>query len=278
VRFATTGKGFLYGSSYWYTPNYGINWTKEPSPGYIDALETRNGHVWALARQDRHSPYVSLFAATTKDPVLQRVKNVPSMQASADKSSVASAASLAVSDNGPGLGTRIVAMVGHSGVALSATGKHWVMGDDPCQANPTSTALALSGEADVVAACGYKAANDVQVKQTFTSVNGGKKWTATAKEPSSAGYLSTLASGTSASAMIGTSGADPEFTGNGGTSWSSSQPPQDLHLSFVGYIDVHYLVAVAGRNDVASGTSGAFASSTDDGANWTVIPFPAGTP
>jgi photosystem II stability/assembly factor-like uncharacterized protein len=278
IRFATDGTGFLFGSSYWVSHDYGQTWARQPFHGYIDALETRNGQVWALARTAAQPHLVSLYTATTADPTLRRVAAVTPMRGRRGIPSMTGTASLAVSANYLGGGTRVVAIVGHSGLWFSATGRRWVEGDDPCQGNPRSTLVAISGGADVVAACGYGVKQNSQVKRTFVSSDGGKTWKPTKQQPAAAGYLETLAAGTATSTIVGTSRGGAQLSTNAGRTWSVASPQQGLKLSFIGYINTFYIVGVANRDGSATGTSGAFATSTDNGASWTVTQFPPQSP
>jgi len=272
IRFSTDGTGFLFGSSYWISRDHGSTWTKQPFHGYIDALETRDHEVWALARPGLNSTKVSLYTATTSDPTLRRVRGVPTMTALPGIPSEAGEASLAVSGEPNGV-ARVVVIVGERDFWISPNGTKWVRGHNPCPVTGLrSTLVAISGERDVIAACGYTARQSGQSKRIFTSVNSGHKWKATKADPARAGFLETLTAGTATSAMLGTSRGGAQLTADGGKSWSTVTNADGFKLSFVGYIDTAHIVAAANRD---SSKGAAFATSTDGGDTWTVTRFPA---
>jgi photosystem II stability/assembly factor-like uncharacterized protein len=270
VRFATDGTGFVFGSRYFVSHDSGQTWSELSSPGYIDTLETREGRVWALVRAHPRSQVVSLYSATTADPRLRRVADVPPMRGPAGTATTAGTDSLAVSDYS------VVVIVGSAGFWHSPHGTSWSQGVDPCQDGPgkdnpvQSAVVSISDAGNVVAGCGYRfAANNREGKQIYASHNSGRSWHRTATQPSSAGWLQTLASGTPTSTILGTTRGGAQITHDAGARWTPVTA-DGLKLSFVGYISGSQIVALADRDS----EQGAFAASTNSGETWTVFRFP----
>jgi hypothetical protein len=275
VRFATTesgGVGFVYGEKYFVTRDDGDSWTQLPSHGDIVALETRRGSVWALVRPCAHCSAVRLYGATTTDPLLRRVPGVPVMHGAPGTATFSGAASLAVSLTPVGQQyiERVAVIAGDHDLWLSPNGHKWVRGSNPCGRGVRSALITISGAADVVAACGSRLRQSRERKQTFVSSNGGKRWKPTKGSPAPAGYLQTMAAGTTLSTIVGTSRGGAYLTHNAGKTWTAVHA-QRQKLSFVGYIDTLHIVGVVGRD---SGVGG-FAASTDGGKTWAVHEFAA---
>jgi photosystem II stability/assembly factor-like uncharacterized protein len=254
--------GFVYGGQYFVTADGGETWTQYTAPGYIDDLETMSGKVWALVRPSRDSSTVKLYSATTADPTLRPVTAVRAMQ------DVAGADSIAVNKNS------IAVIAGGYAFWASPDGVHWHQGDDPCSAsvnggNAQSALLTTLNLGNVVAACGYNPSGGSEDKRVFVTTDNGRHWTPTATDPATTGYLETLAAGTSAELIIGTSRGGAQVTHNGGASWRPGGPAGTA-LGFVGFIDPGHIVAVTDR---AGAAKGAFATSYNAGKTWQITTF-----
>lgn len=262
-RFGNTTVGFVYGAKYFVTTDAGASWTQYVSPGYIDDLETMAGKVWALARTSQLSSTVRLYSATLGDPALRRVPGVAPM------SGPPGVDSIAVNDRS------VDVIVGSSTFLTSPGGVRWNAGKDPCQpqaglGNVESTLLTTLNLGVVITGCGYNENAGAEDKRIFVTANAGKRWTPTTSNPLTSGYLENLAAGTTQDLIIGTTGGGAQITHDGGKTW---QPltANGAALGFVGFIDIHHIVAAAAP---AESTVGAFANSTDTGKSWAVMPFP----
>jgi hypothetical protein len=239
------------------------------SPGYIDDLETTQGHVWALVRPSPTSQRVRLYSASTNDPTLRLVKSVPPM------TSIAGADSIAVNYEPT---TKVVSadvIVGSSSFYTSPDGKNWHPEQNPCQqayggAGVQNAVLSTLDVGDVVAACGYNVSGGAEDKRIYTTTSSGKQWTAVTGTPSASGYLDTMSAGTSSDIIIGSTRCCSQVSRDGGSNWGTDNATGNISLSFVGFISPTRIVALADREE---NTVGAFASSNDAGKNWTVYPF-----
>jgi hypothetical protein len=181
---------------------------------------------------------------------------------------VAGAASIAVS------GTRVDVLAGSAGFWTSPDGKHWKQQRDPCPSQAAGTAVksALVTTTDtlgVAVACGYHVSGSNETKRLYISPDSGAHWQAVSSQPAPLGYLQTLSAGSPSDLIVGTSRGGAQLSHDGGSSWTAT-PPGGVQLSFVGFIWLSHVVAVA---DPLS-RMGSFASSTDAGRHWTFTNFP----
>jgi photosystem II stability/assembly factor-like uncharacterized protein len=268
VRFAYSKDGFVFGSSYFATRDGGSNWQRVPSPGYIDDLETSHGQVWALVRPCETCQNVRLYSATVSNPSLTRVRRVPKMR------SLAGADSIALNYTTAGA-VSVDVLVGSSAFYTSVDGRHWKRSNDPCptevHGGTVQTALLSTlNLGEIVAACGYNISAGTEDKRVMTTTSSGMHWQRTATNPSVGGYLETLSAGTGSSMMIGSSRYGAQVTHDGGQTWKTDDA-SGTELSFVGFISLTHVVALADRSDEEQG---AFATSNDSGRDWSVTPFP----
>jgi photosystem II stability/assembly factor-like uncharacterized protein len=180
---------------------------------------------------------------------------------------VAGAASIAVSGN------HVDVIVGHSAFWSSPDGKRWTQRRDPCPAGAGGVRSALVTSTDtlgVVVACGYNVSGSNQSKRLFASSDSGTHWQSLATEPAPQGYLQTLSAGSPSDIIVGTSRGGAQMTHDSGAHWSATPPGAATKLSFVGFIYLTHIVAVA---DPLSSV-GSFATSTDAGRHWTFKTFP----
>jgi photosystem II stability/assembly factor-like uncharacterized protein len=182
---------------------------------------------------------------------------------------IAGAGSIAVS------GDRVDVIVGSSSFYSSPTGKRWVARQNPCRSQVDGSSLhtALVTTTDtlgVAVACGYGVRAKTQTKQLYSSPNSGAHWQPLPDQPTSFGLLQTFSAGSPSDLVIGTTYGGAAITHDGGQHWAATVPPGGALLSFVGFIDVNHIVAVADR---ASSNAGAFANSTDAGRGWTLTSF-----
>jgi hypothetical protein len=269
IRFGSLTTGFIYGSLYLVSQDSGQSWTPYSMPGYIDDLEVMHDQVWALVRPSQDSQTVRLYSATTGDPTLRLVPGVSAMQ------SVPGADSIALSGNTVNANVSVNVIVGGSTFLTSPNGKRFHTRIDPCGINPPTGASAQNAllstldVGTVVAVCGYNVGGSGETKQAYISNNSGKVWTATAQAPSEPGSIETLGAGTGKAFILGTThGA--QITLNSGKTWLPAEA-DGIPLGFVGFIDLHHIVAISDRAD---STVGAFATSRNSGHTWVVTQFP----
>ena len=108
-----------------------------------------------------------------------------------------------------------------------------------------------------------------ETKRLYASPDSGATWNAL-KSPPDLGYLQTITGGAGEDIIVGTSRGGAQLSHDGGQTWAAVRP-QNVDLSFVGYIDAFHVVAIADRAD---SVIGAFATSYDGGRNWTLTGFP----
>jgi hypothetical protein len=263
IRYASGTEGFVFGAKLFATTNAGESWSQVQAPGYIDDLEaTHNHRVWALVRKTKDAPTVELFTAKAGSATLQQVTAVGSM------TSAPGADSIAVNHN------EVDVIAGSSAFwTTNRNGANWRQGVDPCSATsgPVQSALLTTlNLPGIFAACGYDGSGGVETKQTFLSVNAGKRWTPTGTSPAAGGYLQTFAAGDESHIIVGNSRGGAEVTTNGGKTWTANGPTGGIQLSFVGFINPSTIVGVG---QTADGSAGAFATSFDSGQDWTVTNF-----
>jgi photosystem II stability/assembly factor-like uncharacterized protein len=267
IRFATGDVGFVYGARNFITTDGGQHWSAFPTAGYVADLEAMQGRIWALIRNCEHCRSVRLYSATAADPALRRVRQVPVMRSHGGAPEVAGAASIAVS------GTRVDVIAGSAGFWTSPDGRHWKQQHDPCPSRlagtPVKSALVTTTDTlGVAVACGYHVSGSDETKRLYTSRNSGASWQAVRSQPAALGYLQTLSAGSTSDIIVGTSRGGAQLSHDGGASWAAS-PPGGVQLSFVGFIWLSHIVAVA---DPLSRV-GSFATSTDAGRHWSFTNF-----
>lgn len=269
IRFVNGEVGFLFGDRDLITTDGGQSWQPFAAPGYIADLEAMNQKIWALVRPSEESHDVRLYSATAIDPQLRLVKGVPVMHGAPGTPEVAGGASIAVSGN------RVDVIVGGSSFYTSPNGKRWSQHTNPCPAQvhgaPVHTTLVTTTDTlGVAVACGYNVQPTSETKQIYLSPNSGGHWQALPSQPTSSGLLQTFSAGSVSDLIIGTTYGGAAITHDGGQSWATTTPAGGSRLSFIGFINIDHIVAVADR---ASSNTGSFANSTDAGRSWTVTPF-----
>jgi photosystem II stability/assembly factor-like uncharacterized protein len=260
IRFGSPSVGFIFGSSYYVTTDGGQTWQQNTSNGYIDDLEVVGGRVYALVRPTQLSSTVNLYSATVENPTLRLVSGIGQMHG------VPGADAIAINDHS------VDVIVGNSVFWTSPDGVTWHTAKNPCTDQPTagsveSTLLATLNLGTVVAACGYDEHAGTEVKRILLTTDNGKHWTVTVTDPSTAGYLKTLAAGTRSDLILGTSAGGAQITHDGGATWRAATA-NGVRLGFVGFIDPGHIVGISG-----AGTTAAFATSETSGHNWLVSPF-----
>lgn len=269
IRFVNGEVGFLFGEKDLITTDGGTTWRPFAAPGYIADLEAMNQKIWALVRPSEDSHDVRLYSATAINPQLKPVKGLEVMHGAPGTPEVAGGASIAVS------GDRVDVIVGSSSFYSSPNGKRWVPRTDPCPAQvnraPVHTTLVTTTDTlGVAVACGYDVRPTTEAKRLYLSRDSGARWQALPSDPTSLGLLQTFSAGSASDLLIGTTYGGATITHDGGQHWAVTTPPDGAKLSFVGFIDINHIVAVADR---ASANAGSFANSTDAGRTWTVTSF-----
>jgi photosystem II stability/assembly factor-like uncharacterized protein len=260
VRFADDALGFVFGGKYLVTTDGGRSWTAEPSPGYINDLETMNGHVYALVSPCASCRRVTLYGATTTSPVLRPVLAVPPM--------VGDFASLTVyRDSAYVLDT---VKDGTGQVWSTLDGFQWSRHSSPCG---LSTGLMTQwSPTGVAAVCDVVFAGAGQEsKQVFASTDGAQTWTPLATKPSEGGYFDSVSASGPADIVVADERSGLDVTGDGGRHWSFRGPQLSDGASFVGFISPTHVVALPA--DPSSDRF--FMTSYDAGRTWVTTRFPS---
>jgi hypothetical protein len=258
VRFATSEVGYVFGPKYFVTEDGGRSWLPQPSPGFINDLETMNGHVYALVSACPRCRQVSLYGATTTSPALARVKGVPTM--------AGDSVSLAVHDDAAYVLATIKGGTGQVWSTLNGT--QWTPRISPC-----GSTMGLITE---WSATGVAAACDVHLygvgkesKRVYVSTNGATSWTALATPPTRFGYINSVSASGPDNVVVGDDQSGLDVTTDGGKHWSLEGPAMSDGARFVGFIGQYRVVALP-----EAGTDRFFTTSYDAGVQWITSRFP----
>jgi hypothetical protein len=202
-----------------------------------------------------------LYTAAPASSSLQPVTKIAAM------SSLPEADSIAVNQN------EVEVVAGDAAFWTSQNGAHWQEHASPCPTSagaPQHVLLTTLNRPGIYAVCSYQSKGRTETQRTYLSVNNGKSWTPTTASPTAGGAPETFAAGSEKDVIVGTSRGGAQVTYNGGRSWAIDQPPGEIQLGFVGFIND---TTVVGVGTTAHGTAGAFATSFDSGRNWSVTNF-----
>jgi hypothetical protein len=249
--------GYVFGQQFYVTTDGGLSWTKAPSPGYIDDLETMNHKVWATVSKCQGCDKVQLFEAPEGDPNLSLVTKVPSLPGNDSTLVVSSGAVyLMVHDKATKQGE----------LWASPNGVSWAKHTDPCN-NQSLGTFATWSTNGLAALCGQGSSGSSA--QIWESHNHGKSWTADGT--TSAASTAMITAGSDTALVISQGGAGLPYISSGASNSLTFGGAQTgtSSMGFVGFISPSHVVAITAPNDSAP----AFMTSLNAGASWTVHPF-----
>jgi photosystem II stability/assembly factor-like uncharacterized protein len=258
IRFATPTIGFLFGSRYLVTTDGGGSWATLRSPGFISDLETMNGHVYALVTPCATCRRVSLFAATTSSPTLQRVPGVPSLVGDAASVSVAG-------DSAYFLDT---VKGGNGQIWATQDGAKWSQRSSPC--GTTMGLITQWSPTGVAAACDVRLVGmGKESKQIFVSADGARSWAPLASPPTRVGSINSVSASGPDNVVVGVDRSGLDVTTDGGRHWTPAGPRMADGASFVGFISPTRVVALP-----ENASNRYFTTSYDAGRTWVTTRFP----
>lgn len=271
VRFTDSSHGFLFGDALFATADSGITWSQEPTPHPILDIEAGAGMAYALIRDcssPDQCPSAHLYQIQSNG---RRLVQVLPPSVSAQSNLVVHGANVYLLSgdlsNANGIPGPMSLWV--------RTGGTWQRLASPCGlSGALGGALAAWSDIGLALVCGGEPSAGQQLKTAYSSSDGGHHWQLAAGQPSSGGYVSSLAAAGPTTWVLGEARGQLEVTHDAGHTWTIVDPTGSGEVDegfwgFVGFTDATHGVAVTGNAD------GSVLAFTLDGAHtWTPIRFP----